>query len=629
MIIRWLPLAILLLPLIAAAVILLFTRRHPRLSATLAIAAVGLGLAASTFLFVDKHDNVGGSDTLFTWMTVGETAPGEGLLPAAPGQKPMQFDFSLQVDKLSLLMLLVVTLVGTLVHIFSLEYMRRDADAAMYYAGLSLFMFSMLGIVLVDNLLMLFIFWELVGVSSYLLISFWFQNPAAADAGKKAFLTNRIGDAGFLIGILMVWSQYGTLEIGVLAAKGQVTTAAGLLLFCGAVGKSAQFPLHVWLPDAMEGPTPVSALIHAATMVAAGVYMLCRLFFVFTPDALYVIGWVGGMTALLAALMAVQQNDLKRILAFSTVSQLGYMVMAVGCAAPAAAMFHLTTHAAFKALLFLGAGAILHRCHHEQDIWKLGGLHRQMPWTARMFVAGSLALAGFPLLSGFFSKDTILAAAYAGHKGLFAVAVGVAVLTALYMMRCVLVVFFGESRSEATKDATDPPSTMLLPLIILTVLSVGLGYIGPWVGQGFNDWWTELSLQWRNQPDYHTHPFINRYAIAGTLAALAGMGLGWWLYGRAEEDRLADRLGRLATVMREKFYFDELYEWLNRWTQEKLAQMADWVDRWVIAGAGVKGLSGATDIAGCLLRLVQSGNLQSYAMWLAIGLLLMLGLFLF
>ena len=274
-------------------------------------------------------------------------------------------------------------------------------------------MILMIGIVLASNLLLLFIFWELVGVSSYLLISHWFEKPAAADAGKKAFITNRIGDFGFLLGILFVWQIHGTLDIIELAGMGAVTTTTGLLIFCGAVGKGAQFPLHVWLPDAMEGPTPVSALIHAATMVAAGVYMLCKLFFLFTADALVIISWVGGITALLAALMAIQQNDIKRILAYSTLSQLGYMVMAVGCAGPAASLFHLTTHAAFKALLFLGAGAVIYSCHHEQDIWKLGGLRKKLPITFRAFVIGALALTGFPLMSGFWSKDAILAQALA------------------------------------------------------------------------------------------------------------------------------------------------------------------------------------------------------------------------
>jgi len=592
-----LSLAILFLPLVSAVLIGLFTKRHPRLSAGLSVGAVGAGFICSVFLFANFHGqpmSIVPSD--FQWLSM----PGFAI------------DFGLLIDPLSLLTLLIVTGVGTLVHVFSLVYMKDDEGAARYFAGLSLFMFSMLGIVLAANFVMMFIFWELVGVSSYLLISHWFEKPAAADAGKKAFIVNRIGDVGFLLGILLVWQQLGSFSFNSLAP---VTTLAGLLIFCGAVGKSAQFPLHVWLPDAMEGPTPVSALIHAATMVAAGVYMLCRVFAIFTDDALLIIGWIGGLTALLAALMAVQQNDLKRILAYSTVSQLGYMVMAVGCAAPAAGMFHLTTHAAFKALLFLGAGAVLYACHHEQDIWKLGGLRKKMPLTYRAFVTGALALAGFPLLSGFFSKDAILAQAFDNQMGLFVIGVAVVVLTGFYMMRCVLVVFHGKARTDDSGQPHDPPGEMMVPLLILSALSIGLG----WNVIGLNDF---LNSNWHSLKKF-TEAAHQAAMIWGTLAAFIGMGLGWWVYRNAQEEPLN------ARVLRNKFYFDELYAWLNRWTQEKLSHIAVWFDRWVIAGAGVKGLSGAADITGSLLRLFQSGNLQAYALLLALGLLLMLGLFLF
>ena len=509
--------------------------------------------------------------------------------------------------------------------------MRTDAGYSRYFAGLSLFLFSMIGIVLASNLLLLFIFWELVGVYSYLLISHWFEKPAAADAGKKAFITNRIGDFGFLLGILFVWQIHGTLDIIELAGMGAVTTTAGLLIFCGAVGKSAQFPLHVWLPDAMEGPTPVSALIHAATMVAAGVYMLCKLFFLFTADALVIISWVGGITALLAALMAIQQNDIKRILAYSTLSQLGYMVMAVGCAGPAASLFHLTTHAAFKALLFLGAGAVIYSCHHEQDIWKLGGLRKKLPITFRAFVIGALALTGFPLMSGFWSKDAILAQAYATNQPLFYLGVIVALLTAFYMMRCVLVAFDGDSRSDATNDAKESPAEMTLPLILLSALSIGLGW--SWFGLKV---FLMKPVIWLGSkvngavPLNQISPTADLAAIiAGTVASLAGLALGWVIYKGAKEDPLPSKLGAMARGMRDKFYFDEIYAWLNKWTQERLSHYADWFDRWIIAGLGVRGTSGAVDLTGCLLRLVQSGNLQTYALLLALGLLVMLAFFLF
>jgi len=601
-----LTLVILLLPLASAVLISLFTKRHRTLSAGLSVGAVAISLICSIVLFVKFHDaKIEIIPTVVQWLHI-------------PG---FIVDLGVLVDPLSLLMLLVVTSVGTLVHIFSLAYMKMDEDVSGYFAGLSLFMFSMLGIVLATNFVILFIFWELVGVSSYLLISHWFQKSAAADAGKKAFTLNRIGDVGFLLGILLVWQQFDSLDFGLLEIKviemGKVSTLAGLLIFCGAVGKSAQFPLHVWLPDAMEGPTPVSALIHAATMVAAGVYMLCRLFFLFTDDALVIIAGIGGITALIAALVAVQQNDIKRILAYSTLSQLGYMVMAVGCAGPAASMFHLTTHAAFKALLFLGAGAVIYSCHHEQNIWKMGGLRKTMPLTYLTFAVGALALAGFPLLSGFFSKDAILAQAYARHMPLFLIGVLVAFLTAFYMMRCVWVAFHGEHRSKHAENANDPPSEMLMPLLILALLSIGLG----WKFFGLNDF---LSAQWKILKG----PTHAAALIGGSIAALTGLTLGWSIYRNANEDPLPARLGALARGMRDKFYFDELYAWLNRWTQEKLSHIADWFDRWILAGAGVKGTSGAVDLTGCLLRLFQSGNLQTYALFLAMGLLLMLILFL-
>ncbi len=607
-VIQYLPLVILLAPLLSAILILLFTSKFRRLSAGISVGAVALGLGASIFLFVAESNNVGESNPLYTWLSIG------------PEVKPLVFDISLQNDPLSRLMLLVVTLVGTLVHVFSLVYMRQDQGHSRYFGALSFFMFSMLGIVLSANLVMMFIFWELVGVSSYLLISHWFEKPAAADAGKKAFITNRIGDVGFLLGILLVWQQTGSLVFDSLVP---VTTLAGLLIFCGAVGKSAQFPLHVWLPDAMEGPTPVSALIHAATMVAAGVYMICRVFVLFTPEALEIIAWTGAVTALLAALIAVQQNDIKRILAYSTLSQLGYMVMAVGCGGPAASMFHLTTHAAFKALLFLGAGAVIYACHHEQNIWKLGNLKNKMGWTSRTFVIGALALSGFPLFSGFFSKDAILMQAYEHQMPLFIIGVFVAFLTAFYMTRCVIVTFFGEARSDHAKEAEEVPGEMIVPLVILALLSIGLG----WEFIGLSSF-TEGFFQWKDLAA-HSDAAHNAAMIGGTIAVAIGLIAGWKIYHGVESDPLPDKLKDVAKWMGDKFYFDELYGAINQWTQEKMSFAADWFDRWIIAGLGVKGTSGAVDITGCLLRLFQTGNVQTYALLTVIGLLFILALILF
>ena len=607
-VIQYLPLVILLAPLLSAILILLFTSKFRRLSAGISVGAVALGLGASIFLFVAESNNVGESNPLYTWLSIGS------------GVNPLVFDISLQNDPLSRLMLLVVTLVGTLVHVFSLVYMRQDQGHSRYFGALSFFMFSMLGIVLSANLVMMFIFWELVGVSSYLLISHWFEKPAAADAGKKAFITNRIGDVGFLLGILLVWQQTGSLVFDSLVP---VTTLAGLLIFCGAVGKSAQFPLHVWLPDAMEGPTPVSALIHAATMVAAGVYMICRVFVLFTPEALEIIAWTGAVTALLAALIAVQQNDIKRILAYSTLSQLGYMVMAVGCGGPAASMFHLTTHAAFKALLFLGAGAVIYACHHEQNIWKLGNLKNKMGWTSRTFVIGALALSGFPLFSGFFSKDAILMQAYEHQMPLFIIGVFVAFLTAFYMTRCVIVTFFGEARSDHAKEAEEVPGEMIVPLVILALLSIGLG----WEFIGLSSF-TEGFFQWKDLAA-HSDAAHNAAMIGGTIAVAIGLIAGWKIYHGVESDPLPDKLKDVAKWMGDKFYFDELYGAINQWTQEKMSFAADWFDRWIIAGLGVKGTSGAVDITGCLLRLFQTGNVQTYALLTVIGLLFILALILF
>ena len=414
---------ILLLPLISAVTIGIGAFRSKPISAGISIAAV-VGSFVLTIVMLAQG---------------AEPIPKISWLAIAIGEvEVLSIDIGLKLDGLSKLMLCVVTGVGSLIHIFSLGYMKEDRDFSRYFAFLSLFIFSMLGIVLADNFVMMFIFWELVGVSSYLLIGFWFEKPSAADAAKKAFMTNRVGDFGFLLGILMVWAAFGSVSFDVLEKEKATALCglAGFLIFCGAMGKSAQAPLHVWLPDAMEGPTPVSALIHAATMVAAGVYMLCRVFFLIEGTwAMEAIAWIGGITALMAALMAVQQDDIKRILAYSTLSQLGYMVMVVGLggehnahyaitgvAGTDAAMFHLTTHAFFKAMLFLGAGSVIYACHHEQEIWKMGGLRKRMPRTYWTFLIGTLALCGVPLFSGFFSKEAILTVAYKESMPLFLIA---------------------------------------------------------------------------------------------------------------------------------------------------------------------------------------------------------------
>jgi NADH-quinone oxidoreductase subunit L len=388
------------------------------------------------------------------------------------------------------------------------------------------------------------------------------------------------------------------------------------------MGKSAQFPLHVWLPDAMEGPTPVSALIHAATMVAAGVYMLCRIVFLLNGPALDVIAWIGGITALLSALMAIQQDDIKRILAYSTLSQLGYMVMAVGLHGPQEAMFHLTTHAFFKALLFLGAGSVILALHHEQDIWKMGGLWKKMPVTTWTFLAGTLALCGLWPFSGFFSKDAILAKALEEHNyALFALGGLVACLTAFYMFRLVLVVFFGGERSPSAGHAHESPQGMLWPLRLLATFSVIGGVISLefLYGRQFAPIGSvEEALKWWQQgvAPFH-HSLVP--ALFGLAAALLGIGAAWGLYAKAAQDPLPAKLGALSRAMRDRFYFDELYEATVIRLHDGIAQVADWIDRWLIAGLGVRGTHGTTELVGRALRLVQTGNLRTYALLFALG----------
>ena len=611
----FIPWIILFLPLLAAVVIALFTQHDRKLSAGLSVGAVVAGFVLS-LVFIKLNGWAPAHEVSVAWLTIGD----------------LQADFGLHFDPLSLLMMLIVTGVASAIHIYSWGYMSEDRSLPRYFACLSLFTFSMLGIVLANNFLQLFIFWELVGVSSYLLIGFWFERPAAADAGKKAFITNRLGDFGFLLGILTAWAWFGSLNFaevnkGMADWKGEhwLLTVAGLLIFCGAMGKSAQFPLHVWLPDAMEGPTPVSALIHAATMVAAGVYMLCRVFFIFTPDALTVIAWIGGFTALLSAVIAVQQDDIKRILAYSTLSQLGYMVMAVGLHGPTQAMFHLTTHAFFKALLFLGAGSVILALHHEQDIWKMGGLRTKMPVTFWTFMVGTLALAGVPPFSGFYSKDGILAQAAQHSLPLFVVGAVVAALTTFYMFRLVFVAFLGKSRSEAAGHAQESPPVMVWPLRILAFFSVVGGLIGieELYGTQLATEHTEHAVSFGQQL---IGPFIHAPLAVGVglLAVVIGYAAAYALYAKAAKDPLPEKLGALSRAMRNRFYFDELYQATVIRFHDFLAAAADWFDRCVIAGVGVRGTHGTTELAGRALRLLQTGNLQTYAFIFALGVALVL-----
>jgi NADH-quinone oxidoreductase subunit L len=581
---------VLLAPLLSAVVITLFTLRWNAVSSFISVAAVLVSFAAGCMVFVQA----GISAPHFIWIDIGGS---------------LNVPLGLTLDQLSRTMVVLVSGVGAVIHIYSLGYMRDDEGKSRYFAALSLFMFAMLGIVLANNFVMLFIFWELVGFTSYVLIGHWFYRDAAAAAAKKAFITTRIGDFGFMVGILMLWIATGSVvftdvapRLSDLTSHPVFLTIAGLLIFCGAVGKSAQFPLHVWLPDAMEGPTPISALIHAATMVAAGVYMLVRVAFIIqaSSTALLVIAWIGTITAVLAALIATQQNDIKRILAYSTLSQLGYMVMAVGLASNNAAMFHLFTHAFFKALLFLAAGSVIVMLHHEQNIWKMGGLGRKLPITFVTFVVGALALIGCPPFSGFFSKDAILALAYERNMPIFAVGLLTALLTAFYVVRLLIIVFFGKPRSEIAGESHEAPVVMTGPLIVLALLAT-LGGFAFFAGNF-------LPLPSEKAP--------NAFGIV-PLVAIGALILGSGLAIALYRNRTSEPLD--LELLRHKFYFDEFYSGLVDWTQELPARMSAFIDRWIIDAGAVGGSSRGTLGIGALLRLIQVGNLQAYLFLFGLG----------
>ena len=601
---------VLLLPLASAVVITLL---HGVLKNTAHLISTGVSiimfLCALIFLGAKDQDQV----LMYPFLQAGE----------------FKANISFIIDQQSKGMLFIVTFIGMLVHVYSTSYMKEDAGKARYFGALSLFMFSMNGIVLADNLVMMFLFWELVGVSSYLLIGHWFTKPEASDAAKKAFITNRVGDFGFMTGILILFGVTGFSAGGVLSftdMESSMNASSSLLksfsenqpalftlacigLFLGAVGKSAQAPLHVWLPDAMEGPTPVSALIHAATMVAAGVYMLVRVFFLLeaSPLALNVIAYVGGITALMAALMATQQNDIKKVLAYSTLSQLGYMVMAVGLAAPHEGMFHLYTHAFFKALLFLGAGAVIHSCHHEQDIWKMGGLAKKMPVTFYTFVIGTAALMGVPLLSGFWSKEGILIAAYP-HEGhgswlLFLMALFTAVLTAYYMTRLVVVTFLGKSRTKHADHAHESPLVMIIPLVVLAVPSLFSAY----------DFLAGPLNAMKPPPHEHTNWVVMILSIA---ALLVGAFFGFTIYKGKSKDPVN------IPLFANKFYWDEFYACLVKYAQDRVAWIVSAMENILEDGLTVRLPAALARTSGSVLRRIQSGGLQAYTFVLGLGIVI-------
>ncbi len=570
-------------------------------------------------------------------------------------QKNLMVSVGVLVDPISVLLMVVVTTVSALIHLYSIGYMRGDPGYSRYFAFLNLFTFSMLGLVVAPNILQMYVCWELVGVSSFLLIGFYYSKPSAVAAAKKAFIVTRFADLGFFIGVLIL-GFYGYRFFGEagpaasLAAGGaavqpfdflyltspetlakfaqvgpsifgiSLLTLTMVLVFMGAAGKSAMFPLHIWLPDAMEGPTPVSALIHAATMVVAGVYLVARMFPVFAASgaALQVVAYVGAFTSIFAAVIACTQDDIKRVLAFSTLSQLGYMMFALGVATLAqplgytASMFHLATHAFFKALLFLGAGAVIHAVH-SNEIWEMGGLARKMPVTHITFLIATLAIAGIWPFAGFFSKDEILAAALAtGHQGIFVLGLLVAGLTAFYMFRIYFVTFWGKPRGHGAEHAHEAPFVMLLPLAVLAVLSSVAGFIpmGEYVAIG------------ASAHGHAGHSGVNlAIAIPASVLALLGIGLAWLLYGRETgiAASLAGKMGFIYTVIKQKFYFDEVYLFVTKQLIFRLvAAPIAWFDRHIVDG-GVNLSGWCTRQSGYVLSLLQTGQVQTYGVWVVSG----------
>ena len=552
-------------------------------------------------------------------------------------------NFGVRIDSLTIVMFTMVTVVASSIFVYSIGYMHGDPRFPRFFTYLCLFAFSMLGLVLSDSLIGLFVFWELVGLCSYFLIGFWFEKTSASNAAKKAFIVNRVGDFLFLIGIATMLSMTGTVTLegvfsqvrqGAFAGHGTLLTFAGICLFFGAVGKSAQFPLHVWLPDAMEGPTPVSALIHAATMVAAGVYLVGRIFPVLTPTALLFVAYIGGITLIGSALIAIVMTDIKRVLAYSTISQLGYMILALGVGGWVAGLFHLITHACFKALLFLGSGSVIHGCHGEQDIRKMGRLHGKMPYTSITFLVGTLAIAGVPLLSGFYSKDAILASAlgfawtHPVHWVLFALPAAAAAITAFYMLRLYLLTFRTTARDEHIhQHAHESPQVMWVPLAVLAALSICIGWFGRMperhsLGEGRYEYeggrglvgliaeaQPKWAVSWQMQEmaagrasshdtlkasgdarptesAHAEHGFHTAATIIATAAMRLGVILAWLTYGVGliSPAKAAHVLAPVHKLLLNKFYFDELYRVTVVAAVLQLAAFGKWFDRVVLDG---------------------------------------------
>ncbi len=623
-----------LLPFAAFLILGLFGHWIKDRAHLVAVPAVIVSFILSVLTFMDVAGGRHTSIPLYTWATSGD----------------LRIELGLYVDRLTAVMLLLVTIVSGLVHVYTIGYMQGERGYARFFAYIALFTFSMLMLVMADNFLQLFIFWEAVGLCSYLLIGHWYERPSACSAATKAFIVNRIGDFGFLLGLLLVYLTFGSLEYQQVFAQapdiaketfnllrpigGQwevsTLTLICLLLFMGAIGKSAQVPLHVWLPDAMEGPTPISALIHAATMVTAGVFLVARLspLYSLSPAAMDVVAITGAATMVFGATIALTQFDIKRIVAWSTVSQLGYMMMACGLGAYAAGIYHLLTHGAFKALLFLCCGSVIIALHHEQDMRRMGGLKDKLPVTYWTFVIGSLALAGFPLTAGFFSKDEILVSAWsAGSLGKLLASLGLAtaLLTAFYSFRLVFVAFWGDSRVDPhhAGHVHEPSWTMTVPLMILAVLSISTGYLGisAFLAPAFPGAASE---------SHHDSPIAIGIMTAATLMGLIGIAAAYVLYVKSPglPDLLAQQWQQLYRLSFNKWYVDEAYDrMLVRPTVRLADRLWSGVDVAVIDGA-VNGVARAIAWGGWLMRLVQSGQTQHYALGMTVGAVLILTVYL-
>ncbi len=677
-----------LFPLATAALMLFAGRRLPKSSVSLlCVGSVGLSFAYSVGavmqLLAEDPEHRVAQQILFEWLTPGpmQTSSGHVVRFVA--------DWGFLLDPLSCVMVLVVTGVGLLIHIYSVGYMAHEGGYYRFFGYMNLFMFAMLTLVLANNMLLMFVGWEGVGLCSYLLIGFYFLKKSASDAGKKAFIVNRIGDSGFILGILLTAVTLGTIrftsdgladsagESGILQALGAavhtgalaygapVLTAIALLLFVGAVGKSAQIPLYVWLPDAMEGPTPVSALIHAATMVTAGVYMVARMNAVYqlAPFAMDVVAVAGAVTAIFAASMALVQNDIKKVLAYSTISQLGYMFLALGVGAFAAGIFHLMTHAFFKALLFLGAGSVIHAMSGEQDVRKMGGLWNKIPATARTFAVATLAIAGIPPLAGFFSKDEILGRAFERHPALWVVGFITAGMTAFYMFRLLFLTFFGYSRADESveKHIHESPPAMTVPLMILAALSAIGGWVGWPASLGGSDRFGKflepvLSVvaAQRGSEEASRHGPATEYILmlASISIACGGIWLAIQFYRtkRFAPELVAARWPLVYQLLFHKYYVDEIYDalivnrvkdlgtslgvfdanvidglgvngtgWLARWGSTLLM----WWDKWIIDGL-LNFTAKMTQLFSYPVRLLQTGMFSSYAMLILAGLVILL-----